>query len=393
VSSESSDNATVLDWHQVAAGPFPPHWRPILLERVPFYRQLSDKERERFEDKVKVFVLTKTFSAAGKLSLTEEMKVVVAATACRLTMNQPWEHYPQIKHVSLRAEAFRGDSGGKAIGEGGRWSVTISWPDLLEGLAVTDDGHNVGYHEFAHALDGADDDLDGEAPGPASEVYLNWSEVMSAGRDAVRRALQAKVAPPIDGYAAKSDSEFFAVATEWFFERPRALRARMPAVYDLLSRFYRQDPPLEEEMEEPPAVAEEVPDDPGPPVIAIASPPTPPASPPTPPASPPTPPASRPAPHRTVHRMPVRIKDPREWAIRDVILLVGWICFLVAGILIFPRVGAGIGRSHNPGSDWLTALALTRGMGIAVLVMGGVGLVALLVGSLLPERDDGGPEG
>lgn len=148
----------------MAEEPFSPDWRSILVERVPFYTDLSEEERERFEGQVRVFALTKEFSAGGGLSLTDEMKVVVAATACRLTMNMPWEHYAQVKHVALRAEAFRSHRGGMAIGQGGRWKVTISWPYLVEGLAVADDGHNVGYPEFAHALDGADDTLDGEAP-------------------------------------------------------------------------------------------------------------------------------------------------------------------------------------------------------------------------------------
>ena len=390
MSTETADSAEILDWHRVEAGPFPPEWRSILLERAPFYRDLSEEERERFEGQVKVFVLTKTFSADGGLSLTDEMKVVVAATACRLTMNQPWEHYPQVKHVALRAEAFRSHRGGMAIGQGGRWKVTISWPDLVESLAVPDDGHNVGYHEFAHALDGSDDTLDGEAPGPASEVYVNWADVISTGRDEVQRALHAKVEPPIDGYAATDDSEFFAVATEWFFERPRALRERMPAVYDLLSRFYRQDPPLEE-AKEPPAVAAipteqaleaaiETPE----PIATTAADTD--ALPPVTPTGPhPAPPASRPA----ARRNPVRISDPREWEVRDIIRLVGWICILVALFLLLPCAGGGSGRSHQPGSDWLTALSFTRGLGLGVLIIGGAGVVALVVGSLLPDRTDG----
>jgi Mlc titration factor MtfA (ptsG expression regulator) len=81
---------------------------------------------------------------------------------------------------------------------------------------------------------------------PPTDVYLVWRHVMSSGRAEVRRALAASVDPPIDGYAATSDAEFFAVATEWFFECPRDLRARLPAVYDVLRRFYRQDPVVDD---------------------------------------------------------------------------------------------------------------------------------------------------
>lgn len=239
---EAPGGAEILEWHQAIAAPFPVRWRGILAGQVPFYRGLGEEERRRLEDRIKVFVYTKSFSSPNQLAVTEEMKVVVAATACRLTMNMPWEDYAQVRRVSVRAGEFTGRSGKAVIGRGGRWKVVVSWPDLVAGLAEPDDGDNVGYHEFAHALDGADGDLDGEAPGPVSDIYQVWTEVMSSGREEVVCALRENIDSPIDGYAAKSDSEFFAVATEWFFERPDELRERLPAVYDVLSRFYRQDP-------------------------------------------------------------------------------------------------------------------------------------------------------
>jgi Mlc titration factor MtfA (ptsG expression regulator) len=220
---------------------FPLAWREILRRRVPFYRTLSEPEQERFEDKVQHFVLTKIFSSTGRLAITDEMKVVVAAAACRLTLNLPWEEYTHVSHVTLRDKSWDHD-GTSVIGVGGRWKVTLSWPSLLTGMAEPDDGNNVGYHEFAHALDGADGSMDGEARGPPGPHDAVWTHVIASARADVANALRAGVAPPIDEYAATSDVELFAVATEWFFERPHDLRAAMPAVYDLLRAFYRQDP-------------------------------------------------------------------------------------------------------------------------------------------------------
>lgn len=236
------DQMEPLDWHEAVAAPFPAPWREILAERVPFYHELRDDERQRFEDKVKVFVYTKTFGSPDDLPVTQEMRVVVAAAACRLTMNMSWEDYAQVRHVVLRAQRFASDDGEPVAGLGGRHVVTVSWPDLVRGLADPHDGYNIGYHEFAHALDGSDGDFNGEPPGPASDIYQVWTEVMANGRQAVTRALRDGVDPPIDGYAATDDAEFFAVATEWFFERPRVLRGELPAVYDVLRRFYHQDP-------------------------------------------------------------------------------------------------------------------------------------------------------
>ncbi len=230
-----------LGWLEAVAAPFPVEWRQILREQVPFYGGLRGAELQRFEHKLKVFVYTKTFSSK-KLTVTEEVKVVVAAAACRLTMNLPWEDYAQLRHVSVHADELEGNAGQRVVGRGGRSKVTVSWSDLVGGLAEPDDGDNVGYHEFAHALDAADGSFDGEAQGPPTEIYRVWRQVMTSARAEVRRALAASVDPPINAYAATDDAEFFAVATEWFFERPHDLRARLPAVYDLLCRFYRQDP-------------------------------------------------------------------------------------------------------------------------------------------------------
>jgi len=236
-----SDTAEPLAWRDAVSATFPVEWRQILREQVPFYRGLRGPELERFEDKLKMFVYTKTFSAK-QMAVTEEMKVVVAAAACRLTMNLPWENYDRLRYVSVHAKELEHDGEVRVIGRGGCTKVTVSWVDLVEGFSDPDDGNHVGYHEFAHALDGADGSMDGEAQGPPNDVYQVWSQVMTSARAEVRRALTASVDPPINAYAAESDAEFFAVATEWFFERPRDLRAKLPAVYDVLRRFYLQDP-------------------------------------------------------------------------------------------------------------------------------------------------------
>lgn len=221
---------------------FPRAWRETLDRCVPFYRTLCEAEQERFEDKVQHFVLTTTFSSTRGLEVTDEMKVVVAATACRLTLNLPWAEYTSVGHVTLRADESWQHDGSHVIGLGGRRKVTLSWPSLLRGLGDANDGDNVGYHEFAHALDGADGSMDGEAHGPPSPIYAVWTQVIASARAELVQALRSGLAPPLDAYAAESDVELFAVATEWFFERPHDLRAGMSAIYDLLSSFYRQDP-------------------------------------------------------------------------------------------------------------------------------------------------------
>lgn len=124
------------------------------------------------------------------------------------------------------------------IGLGGRWKVTLSWPQLLHGMAEPHDGHNVGYHEFAHALD-ADGALDGA---PRKLSGITGAHAVRNAWAVVANAVDSGDVAPIDEYAATNEAETLAVATEWFFERPRDLRAALPALYDELRQLYRQDP-------------------------------------------------------------------------------------------------------------------------------------------------------
>jgi hypothetical protein len=228
----------------MAAASFPTEWRDILLQRVPFYEQLQPAARERFEAKVASFIAEQHFQSAS-LEITTEMKVVVAAAACRLIMNLDWHSYRRLTTISLRAEAW--NKGGRLVaGLADGIGVSLCWPELLAEFALPRRGHNVGYHEFAHALDGADGAFDGLAEGPPdAELYAHWSSIVTQARRRVVDAVAARRAPPIREYAGTNDSELFAVATEYFFERSNTLQRQLPELYDLLKKFYRQDPAVE----------------------------------------------------------------------------------------------------------------------------------------------------
>jgi Mlc titration factor MtfA (ptsG expression regulator) len=60
--------------------------------------------------------------------------------------------------------------------------------------------------------------------------------------EALRRAADAGDPTVLDSYGAEDPAEFFAVATETFFERATDLARHHPRLYDELRRFYRQDP-------------------------------------------------------------------------------------------------------------------------------------------------------
>src|SRR5262249_17388063 len=121
-------------------------------------------------------------------------------------------------------------------------SLVLAWDEAKRGAADPADGANLVMHEFAHQLDFEDFRTDGAPALVTRSEYLAWARGMSHEFDALRAAAEAGTPTLLDPYGATNAAEFFAVATEAFFERPCALRAKRPKLYAQLARFYRQDP-------------------------------------------------------------------------------------------------------------------------------------------------------
>ena len=128
-------------------------------------------------------------------------------------------------------------------------AVVLAWEAVDAGASDPEDGQNVVFHEFAHQLDFEDGRTDG-APLLGSEDpwyrrkhrYKTWARVLSQEYEQLRASVQIGAPSVIDEYSATNPAEFFAVATEAFFERPQELRRRHPGLFEQLMRFYRQDP-------------------------------------------------------------------------------------------------------------------------------------------------------
>jgi Mlc titration factor MtfA (ptsG expression regulator) len=120
--------------------------------------------------------------------------------------------------------------------------IVLAWDAARRGLMNPSDGQNVVLHEFAHQLDFEDYSTDGAPALPTRAEYREWARVMSSEFKALQAAEEAGTPTVLDTYGATNPAEFFAVATETFFERPAALRARHPELYAELAKFFRQDP-------------------------------------------------------------------------------------------------------------------------------------------------------
>ena len=237
---------------RLLAAPFPYGWADILRRNVPPYRALSDAERRRLHGAVNVFLDEKRFEGCGGLEVTEEMRVTIAAQACLLLLNRPIAVYPRLRSVLVYPSTYVAGKGGVFVEDapastrlGESWTtgaVVLAWDSVKGGGLNFDDGHNVTLHEFAHQLDQADGAADGAPVLEARSAYRTWARVLSREYKALRRGVSRGARTLMRRYGATNPAEFFAVATETFFEKPRQMQREHPELFEELKRYYRTDP-------------------------------------------------------------------------------------------------------------------------------------------------------
>lgn len=237
------------------AGPFPAAWRAILRRRVPYYRRLPTHLQSQLRRHIQVFVAEKNFIGCQGQAIDDEVRVTIAAQACLLLLNQPAHYFRKVRDILVYPGAFvvervRPAPSGvlqdeRRVLAGESWSrgqVILSWQDVLEGAAVDDDGRNVVIHEFAHQLDQEKGYANG-APGLGGrERYARWAAVMGREYARLQSALALGLPSLLSAYGATEPAEFFAVASEAFFEQPGRLAEGHPELYAELAAFYRVDP-------------------------------------------------------------------------------------------------------------------------------------------------------
>jgi len=239
---------------RLPTGPIPDTWPGIVERNVPLARRLSSEERERLLRLVQIFLGDKHFERSGGLTLTEEMKVTIAAEACLLLLHLEGPCYPTLRTVLVYPHGFVAKSAGlrgtgqvapppvRLMGESwGDGVVVISWDDAVRGARNPDDGENVVLHEFAHQLDAEDGITDGTPILPAGALRT-WGGVLSEEYERLHRDIAEDRESTLDEYGATNKAEFFAVATETFFEKPVQLEREHPELYGQLRQFYQQDP-------------------------------------------------------------------------------------------------------------------------------------------------------
>lgn len=234
--------------------PFPPEWEAILARSVPVVERLPAEDAAELRGHILVFCAEKHFEAAGGLELDDTIRVTIAAQACLLLLRREVdEPYPELDTVLVyprgwRTHAKRAQDGlvteGVEARLGESWNrglVVLAWDAARRGAADEDDGQNVILHEFAHQLDTEAGAADG-APDLDWAQRGAWARVLGREFAALTDAIHTARPAFIDDYGATNPAEFFAVVTELFFERPRRLKDKHPALYEQLAAFYKQDP-------------------------------------------------------------------------------------------------------------------------------------------------------
>ena len=240
---------------RLLAEPFPKEWLGILQRNVPYYALVSPDQRDRLRDDLRIFIAEKQWVGCNGLEVTDEMRVTIGAQACLLLLGIAANYYyDRIKSILIYPRAYRQpaqmqhgalvvNTNRVLLGEAWpRSPIILSWSDVLAGSADPHDGHNVVFHEFAHHLDGLDGSTDGTPPLESRQQYRDWDHVMDEEYQRLVEAARSGTPSLLSYYGATNRAEFFAVATEAFFELGREMKREHPELYEALRGFYRQDP-------------------------------------------------------------------------------------------------------------------------------------------------------
>jgi Mlc titration factor MtfA (ptsG expression regulator) len=245
---------TRLRRRQLANRPFPSDWTFIIERNVSFYKRLPDSLRKRLYGHINVLLSEKKFKGCGGLQLTEEIKVTIAAIAALLLLNGRGNYFSKLRLILIYPSAFIANNTTpfgelyleeKQVKAGESWGtgiVVLSWENIRYDAKYWNDGRNVVLHEFAHQLDQEGGSVSGVPILEKRSDYVTWGQVFRKEYEQLRREVERGVETVIDEYGATDPAEFFAVATETFFEKPFQMERKHPELYHELKRYYKLDP-------------------------------------------------------------------------------------------------------------------------------------------------------
>jgi MtfA peptidase len=242
--------------NQLRSRPFPRDWLETIRGKVAFFARLSTADQAELLGHIQVFLSEKRFEGCGDLEVTDQIRVTIAAQACLLLLHRKTDYFPLLITILVYPSTYLAEE--QRHVEGPVWeegktprlgetapqvgAMVLAWDAVESGAADPSDGKNVVLHEFAHQLDYENFAADGAPALATREQQLSWREVMRTEFASLRAAEETGIPTLLDSYGAANPAEFFAVAAEAFFERPRMLRAQHPRLYAVLQNYFQQDP-------------------------------------------------------------------------------------------------------------------------------------------------------
>jgi len=236
---------------------FPPDWEDMIHRNMTPYCTLNGAERKHLQELIQVFISEKSWEGCGGLELTNEIRVTISAQACLLLLNLSHNYYENVETIivypsevvlperklgffetALEPLETMGPVSGQAFHQG---PVILAWDAVLHG-GRAEHAFNVVYHEFAHKLDMQDGAADGTPRLRDRAEYRDWVKTCSQEYLRLLKDVEKGKRPFLDEYGATDEAEFFAVATEHFFNQPLQMIRAAPELYRVLKEYYRQDP-------------------------------------------------------------------------------------------------------------------------------------------------------
>jgi len=242
---------------QLRAQPLPAEWRQV-VEKVALCRRLPAADRAELHGHIQVLLAEKRFEGCGGLEITDEIRVTIAAQAAVLLLHRDTDYFPTVSSVLVYPKAYwskerRREKSGlvaeyDSVRLGEAWHrdlLVLAWDEVRAKAGGRRRSVNLVLHEFAHALDHEDGAANGAPLLPDRTLAARWAPVMEAAYEQLKAAADEEQETVLDSYGAQDPAEFFAIATEAFFEVPGELRDEQPELYDLLKSYFRQDPATE----------------------------------------------------------------------------------------------------------------------------------------------------
>lgn len=241
--------------NQIKKQPFPESWRKIIKRRMPYFKQMPADLQLQLKKHIQVFIAEKQFAGYQGIQINDDIKVTVAAQACLLLLNRKTDYYPKLNTIVLYPGAFiKNQAATDTIGVhseqstvllGESWDfgkVILSWEHTVEGANEPNDGANVVIHEFAHQLDQENGTANGAPILGKDGNYKCWSTVFDQEYQQLKQQTHHNEPSLLDSYGATNPAEFFAVASEVFFEQSKLLFDQHRGLYLQLKSYYQVDP-------------------------------------------------------------------------------------------------------------------------------------------------------